>query len=95
MRIVTNPRVFERPLTSADAWSQVRAWLAIPTVWVPLPTERHADVLGQLLAQTGATANLVPDAHLAALAMEHALELASTDADFGRFAGLRWVNPIG
>jgi uncharacterized protein len=94
LRVVTNPRVFERPETIADAWRQVTAWLAWDSVWVPEPTERHSDVLGELLALPGVHANLVPDAHLAALAMEHGLALCSTDGDFARFAGLRWLNPL-
>jgi toxin-antitoxin system PIN domain toxin len=94
LRIATNPRVFPRPLTMADAWQQVTAWLARDPVWVPQPTERHADVLGALLAQPGVLGNLVTDAHLAALAIEHGLTLCSTDGDFARFPGLRWLNPL-
>ena len=56
--------------------------------------ERHAELLGQFLALPGLRADLVPDAHLAALAMEHGLTLCSTDGDFARFPGLRWINPI-
>ena len=63
-------------------------------MWVPLPTERHREALGPLLAISGGRANLVPDAHLAALAMEHGLILCSTDGDFARFPGLRWDNPL-
>lgn len=95
LRIVTNPRVFEQPDPMSAAWRQVEAWLAVDSVWIPQPTERHATVLGPLLAASGAQANLVPDAHLAALAIEHGLQLCSTDGDFGRFAGLRWLNPLG
>ena len=57
-------------------------------------TERHSEVLGELLAFIGMQANLVPDAHLAALALEHGLTLCSADADFARFPGLRWTNPL-
>jgi hypothetical protein len=63
-------------------------------VWVPQPTERHADVLGELLALPSVRGNLVPDAHLAALAIEHGLTLCSTDGDFARFPGLRFLNPL-
>jgi toxin-antitoxin system PIN domain toxin len=94
LRLVTNPRVFERPEPIAGAWRQVVAWLDCETVWIPQPTERHAEVLGQLLATAGVHANLVPDAHLAALAIEHGLVLYSTDGDFARFPGLRWLNPL-
>ena len=95
LRLVTNPRVFEYPEPTAKAWDQVRAWLACETVWIPVPTERHGDLLNELLALPGIHANLVPDAHLAALALEHGLTLCSTDGDFARFPSLRWVNPFG
>ena len=61
---------------------------------MPQPTERHAELLGKFLALPGVHSNLVPDAHLAALAVEHGLMLCSTDGDFARFQGLRWLNPI-
>ena len=54
----------------------------------------HGPVLGELLRNLGGGAKLVPDAHLAALAIGHGLVLCSTDGDFGRFSGLRWVNPL-
>jgi predicted nucleic acid-binding protein len=76
------------------AFRQVSAWLAWESVWVPEPTDRHAAVLGELLADTGAHGNLVPDAHLAALAIEHGLTLCSADRDFARFQGLRGENPL-
>lgn len=94
LRIVTNPRVFERPETITEAWRQVSAWLDAEVAWVPQPTERHRDVMEKLLAATGVQANLVPDAHLSALAIEHGLLLCSTDGDFGRFPDLRWQNPL-
>lgn len=94
LRLVTNSRVFEHPESMADAWGQVQAWLACETVWSPEATERHADVLGEILKLPGMRGNLVPDAHLAALAIEHGLTLCSTDGDFARFRALRWLNPI-
>lgn len=69
-------------------------WLKLPTVWIPLPTARHIEVLGSMLRKTSATGNLVYDAHLAALAVEHGLILCSTDGDFARFPNLRWENPL-
>ena len=63
-------------------------------VWIPQATDRHAEVLGGLLAAAGVQANLVPDAHLAALAIEHGLLLCSADGDFARFPELRWLNPL-
>ena len=78
----------------ADAWRQVGAWLDADVAWVPQPTERHREVLGSLLALAGVQGNLTPDAHLAALAIEHGLVLCSTDGDFARFADIRWQNPL-
>ncbi len=94
LRLVTNPRVFESPEPIGEAWQQVRAWLSAEPAWVPQPTERHADLLGEFLAFPGVHGNLVPDAHLAALAVEHGLTLCSTDGDFARFQRLHWLNPI-
>lgn len=94
LRLVTNPRVFDRPEPMPSAWRQVEEWLACDAVWVPTPGERHAEILGNLLAEPGVQANLVPDAHLAALAIEHGLLLSTSDGDFARFPGLRWANPL-
>jgi toxin-antitoxin system PIN domain toxin len=95
VRLVTNPRVFEHPEPVADAWQQVEEWLDCPAAWIPLPTAKHREILGGLLAGTSSVkANLIPDAHLAALALEHGLLLCSTDGDFARFRQLRWENPL-
>ena len=76
------------------AWDQVASWLSAQAAWSPEPSERHAAVLSKLLALLGMYGNLVPDAHLAALAIEHGLTLCSTDGDFARFPGLNWLNPL-
>jgi toxin-antitoxin system PIN domain toxin len=94
VRIATNPRASDHPLKPADAWRFVEDWLAVPTAWVPLPTDNHADVLGRLVRKYGIAGNLIPDAHLAALAIEHGLEVCSADTDFARFTEIRWRNPI-
>lgn len=94
IRLVSNPRIFERPEPIVKAWSQVEEWLDCPPVWIPLPTERHRGALAPLVAVIGVRSNVVPDAHLAALAIEHGLILCSTDSDFARFPGLRWENPL-
>ncbi len=94
LRITTNPRIFERPEPVEEAWAQVAAWLGAPSAWTPAPTARHAEVLGELIRKARPSANLMPDAHLAALAIEHGLKLYSTDGDFARFPGLRWQNPL-
>lgn len=94
LRVVTNPRVFKDPEPIEDAWRQVQAWLSAETVHMPGPTEKHAQVFGGFLALPGVHANLVPDAHLAALAVEHGLTLCTSDGDFARFPGLRRLNPM-
>lgn len=94
IRLVSNPRIFERPRPLVEAWRQVEAWLDWSTAWIPQPTERHREVLGRLLETAVQRPSLVPDAHLAALAIEHGLILCSTDGDFARFPQLRWDNPL-
>jgi hypothetical protein len=94
VRLTTNGRVVRSPLTSETALDYVDRWLEHPLTTVVDPTSRHARVLRDLLAGTGSGGNLVADAHLAALAIEHGAELCSADRDFGRFPGLRWSNPL-
>ena len=94
LRLVTNPRVFQHPELIADAWRQVEDWLLCSPVWIPQPTDHHREILGPLLMRFGGRANLIPDVHLAALAIEHGLTLCSTDGDFARFPGVRWDNPL-
>jgi toxin-antitoxin system PIN domain toxin len=93
-RITTNPAIAAKPLAAAEALDYVDGWLAQPVATVVHPTERHSTVLRELLEPLGAAGNLVNDAHLAALAIEHGAELYSRDNDFSRFAGLRWVDPL-
>ncbi len=94
LRIVTNSRIFERADSVGAAWAQVEAWLDRTNVWIPQPAEGHQAILGRLLTHTSNGADLVPDAHLAALAIEHGLTLYSADGDFARFPELKWVNPL-
>jgi uncharacterized protein len=94
VRLVTNPRVFTEPESVRQAWAQVEAWLDAEPVWTPLPTTRHRTVLADLVAASTLRANDVPDAHLAALAIEHGLKLATTDSGFARFAQLEWFDPL-
>jgi predicted nucleic acid-binding protein len=68
--------------------------LGCDAAWIPEPGERHRAILGGLLERANVSGNLVPDAHLAALAIEHGLMLCSTDGDFARFPDLRWENPL-
>ena len=86
--------MFRRPLAIRTAWQQVTRWLEHPRVWIPEPGPDHVGILGQLLEQVQATGKLVPDAHLAAIAIEHGLTVCSADADFARFPGVTWLNPL-
>ena len=94
VRIVTNPRAIDPPLSSEEAWSVVEVWLQRPNVWVPNPTERHAEVLGDLVRRYQLTGNLITDGQLAALAVEHGLAIYSADTDFARFREVSWINPL-
>lgn len=94
LRLTTNPRVFEAPLSAPEALDYIDRWLAHPITAVVDPTSSHARVLRDLLSRTGAAGNLVADAHLAALAITHGATLCSADRDFGRFPGLEWVDPL-
>lgn len=92
-RLVTHPAVFARPLAPEDALGVLRLWLGRPTATIVEPTPRHLAVLAELLAIVGTAGNLVNDAHLASLSLEHACEIVSYDADFARFPGVRWRTP--
>lgn len=94
LRLSTSPHIFESPFPVDEALDVVDAWLAAPCSTVLQPGPRHTVLLRQLLVPAGTAGNLTSDAHLAALALEHDAELCSADADFSRFAGLRWSNPL-
>lgn len=94
LRLSSNPRVFEHPLAVDDAFGVIAGWLAQPCAIVVHPTERHAELLKQLLTPLGTASNLTSDAHLAALAIEHGATLCSSDADFRRFPGVLWEDPL-
>jgi len=94
IRIGTNPRVFEYPLSLGDALDRVDGWIDQPCTRIIRPTERHWDIFKRLVTDGQAVANLVTDARLAALAIEHGCELVSTDSDFARFSELKWGNPL-
>lgn len=93
LRISTHPRASSRPLTPAEAWSHVADWLDAESAWIPLPTPRHAEVLSSLIDRYQLRGNLIADADLAALAIEHGMTVISADTDFARFAEIRWENP--
>jgi len=92
-RLMCNPRVCPRPMSTRQAWAQVDEWLELDVTFTPEPTQRHREILAGLMPQV-TRAELIPDAHLAALAMEYGLVLCSSDPDFERFPGLVWKNPL-
>lgn len=94
VRLATNPRAFTDPMTPTEAAGHVRSWLEQPPVQVLDPGPDHLRQTLQLLEDLGTAGNLVSDAQMAALAMEHDAVLHTADADFVRFPGLRWYNPI-
>ena len=94
LRVATNPRVFERPLTASEAAGAVSSWLDQPGVAILEPGERHWHLVSDLLRRGQGGGPLVMDAALAAMAIEHGATLYTTDRDFARFPGLDWVNPL-
>jgi hypothetical protein len=94
LRIVTNPRALAHPLSPSAAWEAVEQWLDVPAVWVPPPGRGHREILGRLVRDLDLRGNLVPDAVLAALCIEHGLTMVSADSDFARFTEIRWHNPV-
>lgn len=95
LRIVTHPRVYHPPVPLDIALSDMAAILASPSLVLLSETSRHAELLHDVIAGSGVTGNLVHDAHIAALCLEHGVsEIITGDRDFARFPGLRVVNPF-
>ena len=93
LRVSTNQRLWKQPLSFSDALEFAQDWTEWETVWIPQPTANHFALVAELLRATPRS-KLVPDAHLAALAISHGLTLCSTDVDFRLFKGLRLLNPL-
>jgi toxin-antitoxin system PIN domain toxin len=93
LRLATHPAVFPRPLSTEDALAVARDWLTRPAATVVEPTARHLDVLAGILMASGTSGNRVSDAHLAALAVEHAATIMTFDTHFDRFEGVSWEAP--
>jgi hypothetical protein len=94
VRITTHERIFQNPLPVATAIRHVKSWMVVPNVQILTPGESHGKLLFDFLEKTGTAGNLTTDAHLAALAIEYQATLATTDKDFARFPGLKWINPL-
>lgn len=93
LRLSTNGRIFDKPLSASEAITQVEDWLAQPAAVVVEPTARHLGIVRQLLVPLETAGNLVNDAHLAALAIEHRCAVVSYDTDFLRFGGVKLETP--
>ncbi len=94
LRLTTRPGILRQPMPAEAALQFVDEWLNLPAVEIVVPGERHWPVFRSLLQAAGTAGNLTSDAHLAALAIERGATVFSTDSDFGRFPGLRHVNPL-
>lgn len=94
IRLATNRRVHEPPMSVETALACAENWLGRPHLRFLVPGPQHVRIAFDLLRELGAAANLTTDVQLAALAIEHRAQLHSNDADFARFPGLRWVNPL-
>ena len=94
LRLMTNRRLQREPASMPEAMHYIRSWLERPHVEILTPGSRHLDLLDSLMRDAQASGSLATDAHLAALAIEHGAELNSNDADFSRFSGLKWINPL-
>lgn len=94
VRIVTNARLFRCPMSCEDATACVRSWIQQPVVQV-LPCRReHLDDSLRLIAAVGVAGNLTTDAQIAAIALEYGAVIHTADADFARFPGVQWHNPL-
>ncbi|MGH8900116.1 MAG: type II toxin-antitoxin system VapC family toxin [Egibacteraceae bacterium] len=94
LRIVTNPRIFEVPTPLPTALAFARELRSRPNRVDVRPGPRHWELFTSLCERAGVKGNLVPDAYLAALAIESGSEWFTTDRDFARFPGLRWRHPL-
>jgi toxin-antitoxin system PIN domain toxin len=94
LRISTNSRIFEHPLSAGEAAEAMSSWLAQPAAGILEPGERHLEILRALVRDGQASGPLVSDAALAAIAVEHGATLFTTDRDFARFPQLKWTNPL-
>jgi uncharacterized protein len=94
LRLTTKPALFASPYRPEEALDVIDGWLAQPCASVVQPTSRHLALLRGLITPLGTAGNLTSDAHLAALAIEHGAVLCSCDADFSRFPGLTWQDPL-
>jgi predicted nucleic acid-binding protein len=91
---MTHPRVLANPMSVEAAVRHVRCWIEQPPLRILQPGARFSELFLGYLERHGCGGNLTTDTHLAALAVEYQAVLHSADADFSRFSGLRWKNPL-
>ena len=94
LRIGTNPRALEQALSPEAAWEIIDRWLSAPAAWIPTVGSAHHEILRQLTIDLDLRANLVSDAVLAAMCVEHGVPMVSADSDFARFRQIDWINPV-
>jgi uncharacterized protein len=94
LRVVSNRKIYSKPISVVTAWHQIQRWLDAPAAWIPAPGPRHRYVIGELIELMEPGSGQVSDLHLAALAIENGLTLASVDSGFATVPRLRWVNPL-
>jgi hypothetical protein len=94
LRLTTNPRIFANSLSMEKAVGIVQPWMELKQVRLLAPGERHWSLLQKMLIEGQVRGPLTTDAELAALTIEYGGVLYTTDRDFARFPGLRWVNPL-
>lgn len=94
MRIVTSEQIVAEPYTALEALDLVDGWFERPNVMTLVPGSRHRAILRGYIEQLARGGNVIPDAHIAALATEHGGTLYSTDRGFARYQGLRWADPL-
>ena len=94
LRITTNSRLFPIPMSGEKSRAKVNEWLERPNVSIMVQTAKHWSIFEKLLTETRIVGPKVMDAHLAALAMEHGVNLVTTDRDFAAFKGLKILNPL-
>jgi toxin-antitoxin system PIN domain toxin len=94
IRLLTNPRIFNDPYPPEEILAIVESWLELPHVKFIHPSDAHFSLFSSMIKEVGAAGNLTTDAHLATLALERGMILYTTDADFTRFPGLKWKNPM-
>jgi toxin-antitoxin system PIN domain toxin len=94
VRLTTHPKVFENPMTVSESLARIEEWLSLPHLRIIDPPDHHFQTWSHLLRAVGVGGNLTTDSHLAALCIERGIILHTSDADFSRFPGLKWTNPL-